>query len=93
MARMTQKILENRRRQHAHVTAHKRRIRDEVKPKLAMAKRAWSDASKENNLKIKCKWHAQKMRVQALQRDQKIRHKAKIQAHKRRLRAELARRG
>jgi hypothetical protein len=90
MARMTQKVLENRRRQHAHVTAHRRRIRDEVKPQLAAAKRAWSDASKENNRNIQCKWQAQKMRVQGLQRDQKLRHKAKIQAHRRRIKAELA---
>ncbi len=30
MALLSQKVLDNRRRQHALVTAHKRRIRDEV---------------------------------------------------------------
>ena len=34
MALLSQKILDNRRRQHAVVTAHKRRIRDEVRPQL-----------------------------------------------------------
>jgi len=93
MARMMQKVLENRRRQHAFVTAHRRRIRDEVKPQLMAAKRAWSDASKEDKLKIKCKWHAQRSLVQETQRDQKIKHKVLIQSHKRRIKAELAGRG
>jgi hypothetical protein len=92
MAHLTQKVLENRKRQHAFVTAHKRRIRDEVNPQLRAAKRAWYDASRENNLSIKRKWHDQKTRVQGHQRDQKLRHKATILAHRRRIRAEMARR-
>ena len=92
MALLSRKILENRRRQHALVTAHKRRLRDEVRPKLQQVKRAWSESSRENNRKIKEKWHAQKARVSGIQRDQKILHKSKILAHKRRIRAELANR-
>lgn len=93
MARLSQKVLENRKRQHAFVTAHKRRIRDEVNPQLRAAKRTWYDASRENNLQIKRKWHDQKARVQEQQRSQKLKHKAAIRAHKRRIRAEMARRG
>ncbi len=92
MALLSQKILENRRRQHVLVTAHKRRIRDEVRPKLLQVKRAWSEGSRENNRKIKERWHAQKAKVAGIQRDQKILHKSKILAHKRRIRAELANR-
>jgi hypothetical protein len=92
MALLSRKILENRRRQHALVTAHKRRIRDEVRPKLLQVKRAWSESSRENNRKIKERWHAQKAKVGGMQRDQKILHNSKILAHKRRIRAELANR-
>jgi len=92
MALLSRKILENRRRQHVLVTAHKRRIRDEVRPQLMQVKRAWSEGSKENNRKIREKWQAQKARVSGIQRDQKSIHKSKILAHKRRIRAELANR-
>jgi len=92
MALLTHKVLENRRRQHAVVTAHKRKIRDEVNPQLQSVKRAWRDKSQESNLKIRLTWHSQKMRVQGLQRNQKLAHKAKVVAHKRRLRDELAKR-
>jgi hypothetical protein len=74
------------------VTAHKRRIRDEVRPQLMQVKRAWSESSRENNRKIKERWHTQKAKVGGMQRDQKILHKSKILAHKRRIRAELANR-
>jgi len=90
MALLSRKILENRRRQHVLVTAHKRRIRDEVRPQLMQVKRAWSEGSKENNRKIKEKWQAQKARVSGIQRDQKSIHKSKIQANKRLSRSELA---
>jgi hypothetical protein len=90
MALLSQKVLDNRKRQHALVTAHKRRIRDEVKPKLQATKRAWNDASHENNRMIRDRWHAQKAKVRTMQRDQKLRHKAKILAHRRRIRAEIA---
>jgi len=92
MALLNRKILENRRRQHVLVTAHKRRIRDEVRPKLRQVKIAWSESSMENNRKIKERWHTQKARVSGIQRDQKRIHKTKILAHKRRLRAEMANR-
>ena len=92
MAYLTHKVLENRRRQHASVTAHKRKIRDEVNPQLRVVKRAWWDKSRESNLKIRLRWHDQKMRVQSLQRNQKIAHKLKVLAHKRRLREEIAKR-
>lgn len=75
-------ILENKRKQHSFSTAHKRRIRDEVKPQLRAVKGAWWHASHERNLRIKLKWHSQKLKVQGLQRDQKLLHKAKILAHK-----------
>ncbi len=92
MAHLTQNVLENRRRQHAISTAHKRRIRDVVNPQLRAVKRAWRDASQNSNQRIRLKWHNQKMRVQGLQRNQRLVHKAKILAHKRRIRDELARR-
>ena len=93
MALLSQKILENRRRQHALVTAHKRRIRDEVRPKLRQVKIAWNESSRENNRKIKERWHAQKAKVGVIQMEQKRIHKSKILAHKRRIRAVLANRG
>ena len=92
MPLLSQKILDNRRRQHALVTAHKRRIRDEVRPQLQAVKRSWNDASKENNRKIRERWHTQKTRVSLAQREQKLKHKAKILAHRRRIRAEMANR-
>ncbi|MCX6673210.1 MAG: hypothetical protein NTY37_05475 [Methanothrix sp.] len=90
MALLSQKILDNRRRQHAVVTAHKRRIRDEVLPSLMQTKRAWYGSSRENNRKIKERWHTQRAKVRDMQRTQKLIHKAKILAHKRRIRDELA---
>ena len=92
MARLARRVLENKRRQHAFVTAHKRRIRDEVKVRLRDAKRSWYEASKGNNLLIRHKWHAQKTRVQEQQRTQKLQHKSTILNHKRRIRDEIARR-
>jgi len=35
-----QKVMENKRRQHALVTAHKKKLRDEDKPRLREARRA-----------------------------------------------------
>lgn len=90
MALLSQKILDNRRRQHAVVTAHKRKIRDEVRPALMQTKRAWYEGSRENNRKIKERWHSQRTKVRDMQRTQKLIHKAKILAHKRRIRDELA---
>lgn len=92
MALLSQKILDNRRRQHAVVTAHKRRIRDEVRPALMQTKRAWYESSRENNRKIKERWHTQRAKVRDIQRTQKLIHRAKILAHKRRIRDELANR-
>jgi hypothetical protein len=92
MALLSQKILDNRRRQHAVVTAHKRRIRDEVLPALMQTKRAWYESSRKNNRMIKERWHTQKARVSGMQRMQRLIHKAKILAHKRRIRDEMANR-
>ena len=92
MALLSQKILDNRRRQHAVVTAHKRRIRDEVLPALMQTKRAWYESSRKNNRKIKERWHTQKAKVRDMQRMQRLIHKAKILAHKRRIRDEMANR-
>jgi len=90
MALLSQKILDNRRRQHAVVTAHKRKIRDEIRPSLMQTKRAWFESSRQSNRMIKDKWHTQKAKVSDMQRTQKLIHKAKILAHKRRIRSELA---
>ncbi len=93
MALLSQKVLDNRRRQHALVTAHKRRIRDEVRPALMQTKRTWYESSRMNNRKIKERWHAQRTTVRLIQRTQRLIHKAKILAHKRRIRSEMANRG
>lgn len=90
MALLSQKVLDNRRRQHAQVTAHKRRIRDEVRPALMQTKRAWYENSRNNNLKIKLRWHAQRTSVKTIQRTQRLIHRAKILAHKRRIKSEMA---
>jgi hypothetical protein len=92
MALLSQKILDNRRRQHAVVTAHKRKIRDEIRPQLMQTKREWYVESRKNNRMIKTTWHAQKAKVGEIQRTQRLIHKAKILAHKRRIRDELANR-
>jgi len=92
MVLLSQKVLENRRRQHAVVTAHKRRIRDEVLPGLMQTKRSWYESSRESNRKIKERWHAQKTKVRDSQRTQRLIHKAKILAHRRRIRSEMANR-
>jgi hypothetical protein len=93
MALMARKVMENKRRQHELVTAHKRRIRDEVIPKLRTTKRDWYNTSRQNKLNIQRKWNAQKALVQGQQRSQQIKHKNAIAAHKRRIKAELAKRG
>ena len=90
MALLSQKILDNRRRQHAVVTTHKRKIRDEIRPSLMQTKRDWFESSRQSNRMIKDKWHTQKAKVSDMQRTQKLIHKAKILAHKRRIRSELA---
>jgi hypothetical protein len=92
MALLSQKVLDNRRRQHAVVTAHKRRIRDEVLPALMQTKRAWYESSRESNRKIKERWHTQRTKVREMQRTQRLIHKAKILAHKKRIRNEMANR-
>ena len=92
MALMVRKVMENRRRQHALVTAHKRRIRDEVIPQLRKTKKDWYETSCRNKLNIQRKWNAQKAVVQGQQRGQQIKHKNAIAAHKRRIKAELAKR-
>jgi hypothetical protein len=92
MALMASKVMENRRRQHTLVTAHKRRIRDEVIPQLRKTKREWYEASRQNKLNIQRKWNAQKAEVQGQQRGMQIKHKNAIAAHKRRIKAELAKR-
>ena len=89
---LSQRILDNRRRQHAVVTAHKRKIRDEIRPSLMHTKRNWYEASTRSNQMIKERWHTQKAKVSAAQRKQKLLHKAKILAHRRRIRAEMANR-
>ncbi|MDD2835565.1 MAG: hypothetical protein PHY05_05390 [Methanothrix sp.] len=93
MALLSQKVLDNRRRQHALVTAHRRRIRDEVLPALMQTKRNWYVSSRSNNRKIKERWHAQRTTVRTIQRTQRLIHKAKILAHKKRIRSEMANRG
>jgi hypothetical protein len=93
MALLSQKVLDNRRRQHALVTAHRRRIRDEVLPALMQTKRTWYVSSRNNNRKIKERWHAQRTNVRTIQRTQRLIHKAKILAHKKRIRSEMANRG
>jgi len=93
MALLSQKVLDNRRRQHALVTAHKRKIRDEVLPALMQTKRTWYVSSRNNNRKIKERWHAKRTTVRVIQRTQRLIHKAKILAHKRRIRSEMANRG
>jgi hypothetical protein len=89
---LSQKILDNRRRQHSLVVAHKRKLRDEVLPRLRGVKKAWYYSSNENNRKIRERWHAQKALVSGKQREQTLKHKAKILAHRRRIRAEMANR-
>ena len=89
---LSQRILDNRRLQHAVVTAHKRKIRDEIRPSLMQTKRNWYEASNRSNQMIKERWHTQKAKVSAAQRKQKLLHKAKILAHRRRIRAEMANR-
>jgi len=93
VTQLSHKILENRRRQHILVTAHKRKIRDEIRPALMGTKREWYESSRKNNRMIKERWHTQKTRVRDLQRSQKMLHKAKILAHRRRIREQMINRG
>lgn len=93
MTPLSQKVLDNRRRQHAQVTAHRRRIRDEVRPALMQTKRNWYESSRNNNHNIKIKWHAQRKGVRMIQRSQRLIHRAKILAHRRRIRSDMANRG
>jgi hypothetical protein len=92
MALMMRKVMENRRRQHALVTAHKRKLRDEVLPQLRETKRNWYEASRRHKLEIKNKWNTQKASVQGKQRAQQVKHRNAIITHKRRIKAELLRR-
>lgn len=92
MAILSQKILDNRRRQHSVVTAHKRKIRDEIRPSLMQTKRSWYEDSNRSNKMIRDRWHAQKAKVSAAQRQQKLIHKAKILEHRRKIRTEMSKR-
>lgn len=92
MAILSQKILDNRRRQHAVVTAHKRKIRDEVRPSLMQTKRSWYESSRRSNQMIRERWHSKKTKVRDMQRLQKLIHKAKILAHKKKIRNDMANR-
>jgi hypothetical protein len=92
MAILSQKILDNRRRQHSVVTAHKRKIRDEIRPSLMQTKRSWYESSNKSNQMIKSRWHAQKTKVRAAQRAQKLIHKAKILEHRKKIRSEMSNR-
>ncbi len=87
---MMHKIMENRRKQHVFSTAHKRRIRDKVNPQLRAVRKAWSDACRERNPKIKLRGHEQKRRVQWIQRNQKLVRNATILANKKRIRKAIA---
>ena len=89
---MKRKVLENKQRQHGVVTAHKRKIRDEINPRLRAAKRAHIEASKRNKLTIRQKWNESSTRVKSQQREQQRKHRAIIIAHKRRIKAEVAKR-
>ena len=89
---MVRKVMENKRRQHALVTGHKRRIRFEVIPRLMKTKREWYETSRCNKLEIQRRWNAQKAEVQGQQRIQQIKHKNTIVAHKRRIKVEIAKR-
>jgi hypothetical protein len=84
MALMMRKIMANRRLQHEKVTAHKRRLRDEVMPKLRQTKLDWFNASRKNKQDIQKKWNSQKALVQGQQNA--------IINHKRRIRSEIAKR-
>lgn len=89
---LTQKVLDNKRRQHAYVLAHKRRIRDEVNPRLRATKRAWWEASCRNKRMIDLKWRTKSCEVRLMQKEQQRKHRETINAHKRRIRAEVAKR-
>jgi len=53
---MRQKIQENRRRQYLFVQAHKRRIRDEIRPHLKEKRREWWTAIAGHKLRIRDEW-------------------------------------
>jgi len=89
---MSRKILENKRRQHAVVLAHKRKIRDEINPYLRGKKREWSEASKSNKISIRSRWICARNSARAQLRSQQLKHKAVIRGHKERIRLEIAKR-
>jgi hypothetical protein len=89
---LSRKVLENKRRQHAVVLSHKRKIRDEINPYLRAKKQEWNEASKSNKITIRSKWIAARDSARAHLREQQLRHKSVIRGHKERIRQEIAKR-
>ncbi|HWQ20266.1 MAG TPA: hypothetical protein VN455_10855 [Methanotrichaceae archaeon] len=89
---MSRKILENKRRQHTVVLAHKRKLRDEINPHLRAKKQEWSESSKSNKIAIRSKWIAARDGARAQLRKQQLKHKMVISGHKARIRLEIAKR-
>ncbi len=92
VAGLTRKVLENRKRQHAIVIAHKRKIRDEINPYLREKRREWYESSRQNRLSIKAKWIAARSNARAQLRAQQLKHKEVIRAHRSRIMLEVAKR-
>lgn len=87
MTPMSGKILENRRKQHAAVLAHKRKIRDEVRPHLRTKRLEWKEAATHHKVRIRSEWVKTMTQARGRQREVRIQHKELVAAHMRKMMA------
>ena len=82
-------VIQNKRRQHAVVAEHKRKVQDhklkirmEIMPQMRKTKQEWYLNSRGNLLDIHRKWAARRIKVRAHMMAQNRLHREKINAHK-----------
>lgn len=82
-------VIKNKRKQHAIVAEHKRKVQDhklrlrtEVVPQMRRTKQEWYVNSKGNLLDIRRKWAVQMVKARSHMKAQQRLHREKINAHK-----------
>lgn len=79
------RIMENRRIQHAKVTAHRMRLRDEILPYLRSRREEMACKAASHRLRIKRAWRESLAKSTGHMRDVRRKHISTIALHKRRL--------
>jgi len=77
----------NRRKQHAVVLVHKRKLRDEIRPHLREKRQEWKSAATGHKIRISHEWVEAMTQARGRQREVKIRHKELVADHMRKMMA------